>query len=279
MTPSHHYDPVSALSEAEATGRTAEIFADIREAMQIPLITSIWRGLAGIEGALEPTWAAVRPIMLSGQPDRALFKLIGHSKPPMPDTLSPDWPVTAGMSIDDARSALAIIRAYNRSNGLNLVALTALVNKRTSESAAAASRVEHIPWPELPTLLEKDEIEPSTWALLERIKHLGADGEDSALATLWRHLAHWPRLLEQVIAGYEPMQQDGRLQNSILEMMERVKDLSGEIDASASDLSTIPAPALETIESYVHQPFAVNRMVAIGHGLQFWLDSGIHAGH
>ncbi len=35
-----HHDPVSAVSEAEATGRTAEIFAEIREIMQIPIVTS-----------------------------------------------------------------------------------------------------------------------------------------------------------------------------------------------------------------------------------------------
>ena len=30
MASEHHHDPVSAVSEAEATGRTAEIFAEIR---------------------------------------------------------------------------------------------------------------------------------------------------------------------------------------------------------------------------------------------------------
>jgi len=45
-------DPVTAISETEATGHVAEIFADIRIVMQIPLITSIWRTLADIEGGL-----------------------------------------------------------------------------------------------------------------------------------------------------------------------------------------------------------------------------------
>lgn len=42
-------DPVTAISEAGVTGRTAEIFADIREVMQIPLITSTWRMLAAVK--------------------------------------------------------------------------------------------------------------------------------------------------------------------------------------------------------------------------------------
>ena len=34
------YDPVSVIDEKEAIGETAKIFKDIRETMNIPLITS-----------------------------------------------------------------------------------------------------------------------------------------------------------------------------------------------------------------------------------------------
>ena len=34
-------DPVSAIAEADATGEVAEIFADIRATMDIPMLTSI----------------------------------------------------------------------------------------------------------------------------------------------------------------------------------------------------------------------------------------------
>ncbi len=52
MSAAHDHDPVNAISEAEATSRTAEIFAEIREVMQIPLVTSIWRKLDAIDGGL-----------------------------------------------------------------------------------------------------------------------------------------------------------------------------------------------------------------------------------
>ena len=42
------YDPVSAIDENEAVGLTADIFLDIRQTMKIPLVTSIWRGLAAV---------------------------------------------------------------------------------------------------------------------------------------------------------------------------------------------------------------------------------------
>ncbi len=58
------YDPVTAVDEAAATGETARIFADIRSTMDIPLITSIWRGLDGIENDL-PALRACQPAELT----------------------------------------------------------------------------------------------------------------------------------------------------------------------------------------------------------------------
>ena len=60
------YDPVTAISENEAKGKTAEIFEDIRNTMNIPLITSIWRGLASMDNSLEDIWLLTKPIYLSG---------------------------------------------------------------------------------------------------------------------------------------------------------------------------------------------------------------------
>jgi hypothetical protein len=48
----YQHDPVSSIAEAEATGETANIFVDIRATMQIPLVTSMWRSLAALNGDL-----------------------------------------------------------------------------------------------------------------------------------------------------------------------------------------------------------------------------------
>ena len=70
------YDPVTALSEGQAKGKTAEIFSDIRKTMNIPLITSIWRGLAGMNNSLEEVWTLTKPIYLTGTPELAITKMI-----------------------------------------------------------------------------------------------------------------------------------------------------------------------------------------------------------
>ena len=54
------YDPVTAIDESSAVGDTAALFADIRRTMGIPLVTSIWRGLAGMEDSLALTWTAAK---------------------------------------------------------------------------------------------------------------------------------------------------------------------------------------------------------------------------
>ena len=72
MTKDFSYDPVTAVDEATATGATAEIFADIRETMGIPILTSIWRGLADMDDSLSTVWSAAKPIYLSGHPVKAL---------------------------------------------------------------------------------------------------------------------------------------------------------------------------------------------------------------
>ena len=60
------HDTVTALAESDATGEIAEIFADIRRTMQIPMLTSIWRILAGSGADLDSTWKAVKPLYPTG---------------------------------------------------------------------------------------------------------------------------------------------------------------------------------------------------------------------
>lgn len=269
------HDPVTALSESAATGRTAEIFADIRDVMRIPLLTSVWRSLAGVEGALEITWSKVRPIMASGQPDAALEELKLRANFPKPNSTATEWPSRLNIEKDDVRPIFAVIDSYNRSNGLNLIALTALLSTDGHQSVDLDTPTQSPVWNEFPKLLEKNEISGSTWALLERIKHLGSVDDRSAIATLWRHLAHWPRLLEMIISGYEPLQDDGSLQKSIDDVLGRTAALCSAIKVTDRDISDFPEDALTLIDSYVHDPGSVCRMVTLGHGTREWLDSGV----
>ena len=56
---------VSAISEDEATGETAEIFTDIGATLGNGVVNLIWRHIATIEGALPWVWKAVKPLYIS----------------------------------------------------------------------------------------------------------------------------------------------------------------------------------------------------------------------
>jgi hypothetical protein len=62
MTTDFAYDPVMAIDQAKAVGEIAVLFAEIRQTMRIPLVTSIGRGLAGMDDSLRLAWAAAKPI-------------------------------------------------------------------------------------------------------------------------------------------------------------------------------------------------------------------------
>ncbi len=49
-------DPVPAVTEAEATGETATIYADIRQVYRVSVVNLVWRHLATFPGALPWAW-------------------------------------------------------------------------------------------------------------------------------------------------------------------------------------------------------------------------------
>ena len=55
-------DPVIAITEQNAEGRVAEIYQDIRFTLGVPVVNLIWRHLATLPGALEWSWASVKPL-------------------------------------------------------------------------------------------------------------------------------------------------------------------------------------------------------------------------
>jgi len=256
-------NPVTAVSEAEVTGETARIFAEVRETMGLPLITSIWRILTDIEDALPTSWAAVKPLYETGKPAAALGLLMSNATLPIPET------EPRGIPVEDLPAVRTIIDAYNRSNGLNLIALSTLSVEPTgppiTEAEAAAPH-----WPGLRRLLPADEIDAETWASLKRVDSFGNLPGRPGVATLWRHLAHWPEFLKAIEEGMAPLQQDDTIDRSITALRTSAREYAARLTRSRPDTSRIPEPATKLIERYVGEP-GVARMVTLGHALRSWL--------
>ena len=266
------HDPVSAISEAEATGETAAIFADIRRTMQIPLITSIWRTLVAIEDGLNTTWQLAKPLYETGQPAAALLKLREQAFLPVPEPFAPGQLGCAGVSPEDVPVIRALIDAYNRSNGMNLIALTALVVTPSGLPANDPQPPDPSPWPELPTLLAPGDIPANTWTLLQHLNRFGAIPGEDGLATIWRHLAYWPGLLAVIYASLAPLQRDGTIRRSTEQVLAIAQAEGERLAHLRPEVASLPESVREMISNYVRNPGLVARMVAIGHGLERWLQ-------
>ncbi len=264
------YDPVTAVDEATATGATAEIFADIRETMGIPLVTSIWRGLAGMGDSLHTVWNTAKPIYLSGLAERALGRVVEQTGLPMPQPLAPTQLACAGISDADLESIRTIIDAYNRSNGMNMVALAALIAPPTETREDACTR-SNPAWGEFPALMAREALDENTWDLIRHINAFGAPSIDAHVATLWRHLGHWPNLLSLIYCAFAPGHADGSITAAANRMVVLTRQEGLRMAPWRNDDFVISEQARKTITSYVTTPTQVVRMVTLGHALARWL--------
>jgi hypothetical protein len=271
MSSDFSYDPVTAVDESTATGATAEVFADIRETMGIPLVTSIWRGLAGMEDSLHTVWNASKPIYASGHAEQALGRVVEQVALPMPEPLAPTQLACIGIDDTQLNSIRNIVDAYNRSNGMNMVALAALISPQCGERENACQSTKPA-WRAFPSLKPREALDENTWNLIRHVNAFGAPGGiDAHVATLWRHLGHWPNLLSLIYSAFAPRQADGSIAAAADRMVELTRQEGARLAPWRINEIAISEPARKTLVDYVSTPTQVVRMVTIGHALARWL--------
>jgi hypothetical protein len=271
--PDATYDPVTAVDEATATGETAAIFADIREVMGIPLITSIWRGLAEVDESLPKAWSIAKPLYQTGQPEAGLARIVARADLPVPVPLTTCQLVCVGLDARELVKARAVIGVYNRSNGMNLVALAAMIAPSRSDVPLEDVTPTFPSWPSLPRLHSMEEIDPAVWDMVRCVNGLGARGPDAFVATLWRHLAHWPGLLALTQAAFAPLQAAGEINAAAVRMVDLAAKEGARMGGLNDGIDSLSDRARDTITNYVTKPSHVARMVTVGHAVAGWLDS------
>jgi hypothetical protein len=272
-------DPVPAIGELAATGETAEIFADIRSTLDVEVVNLIWRHLATFPGALQWAWASVKPLYLGPAivpADNIRRTLVLPHLPP----LSQDTLRAAGLDVSALSSIRAILDSYQHTNALALVCFSAFLTRFQSAEASQKvtpflvdsdksyfppSRVSYVPPSRvaLPRLIPMTEMHPSLANLIYELNGFGEDGDTALVASLYRHLAHWPTYLALVRTILVPLQESGELQ-VLLAAARRLGHSLGA--ALASELSTT-APhsdieaVLHSVRRFVRHPIA--RMTGI----------------
>ena len=131
---------VSAISEDEATGETAEIFGDIRTTLGNGVVNLIWRHIATIEDALPWVWQAVKPLYISDVLKNEAGFVCENIK--LPEVLALPSAVLSAVNVleQDRPVIQKILDSYNKGNAFNLLALSALTvlpedQKRESKRA------------------------------------------------------------------------------------------------------------------------------------------------
>ena len=269
------HDTVAALSESDATGEIAKIFADIRSTMQIPILTSIWRILADSEADLNSTWKAVKPLYPTGQPEAALARIRSETAFPELNPISLGEISEAGVTSEELLSVKAILAAYNRSNTLNLLTQTALVPDHPGEYVAYPAVETNLVPRDLPRLLPREEIDDSVWEIVLQVNSYGTQGENPGLATIFRHLAYWPNLLALMQSRLANAQEQGTISIGADSVTEIAAEEGGRMAQLRDEAALIKMSdyARETVTNYVRGPFKCARIVNIGTALSRWLNA------
>ena len=204
---------IHPVEESEATGKVAEIFADIRKVLGSSVVNLIWRHLATMPGALPWTWATVRPLYLGAAPRHAEAIRRTVALPELP-AFSTDTLLAAGIDESDQAIIGHVLDSYQYTNALALVVLSALLAHFEPRPADPVSAADTAPRPagvKIPELPPMDALDPEVARLVAELNGFGEDTAPQLIASMYRHLAYWPAYLALVRTMLVPLQADGRL--------------------------------------------------------------------
>ena len=211
-------DPVATISETEATDDIAALYADIRATQGVPVVNLIWRHIAVFPGALGWAWEALKPLYASGLIDAEANALRNELTLPVLPGLSRSVLLCAGLRDSDIAQIMVVLHSYERSNAMNMVALSALLSRiedaaptfRPVPVTGAGGRAIDGAMPPLPGL---NEMPPHVRDVVLALNAFG--GRTEILASIYRHLANWPPCLGLIQTLLAPVEAEGRIEPEI----------------------------------------------------------------
>lgn len=262
------------ISEVDATGEIAKIYAEIRAELRVPVVNQIYRRLAAAPGGLEWAWPFVQAVTRSGDLERAARRLIeavpfDEVSPSMVDEFR-----DLGVDSDMKAEVCTVLDAYNRSNPMNLIAVKLLDNALLAGQSAPIlgarpEPVSDIPTPTLPPLVDIDVGGPDLRDIFLRLARQ-ASGEDATIIpTLFRHLGGWPDFLKAAADGIDTL-----VERDALASITKGLDAAATTWAHRLRIETnnetgaVPVPVGHSVHS-IHEllesfTFAISGMIVIG---------------
>jgi hypothetical protein len=217
----------------------------------VSAVNLIWRHLATIPGALPWVWTTIRPLYADGTVGRDATALrAGLSLPEFPA-----WPTaalkSAGLQDGDIAGIRTVLAAYDRTNAMALIVFLAVQLRLEGappplDAVAwhpASASAEPVPDLPLPPLLALADMSPMAAELVLAINGLGAIHRKPILASMYRHLAHWPAYLALVWTALAPLDFDHRLDRAIEAAIAQAR---ARAQCLAAELPT-PLPAIRPL--------------------------------
>ena len=220
-------DPVTAITEDEASGEIAQLYEEIRRSLGVPVVNLIWRHLATIPGALPWAWNSLKPLYASGAITNAAVSLRSSLRPESNLGISSSTLKSVSLSSDDLRSITVVLNSYERSNSLNLIALNALLIKidgvedHTQDGLTQVTADDGLVHGEMPELLVLSNMEASVRELVEDLNRIG--GRSDILPSMYRHLAHWPQYLGLLHVLLKTIETESGLESQIVNTIEKTR--------------------------------------------------------
>jgi len=260
-------DPVTAVTEADAEGPTALLFANIRDTLNVNVVNLIWRHLATMPGALEWVWSSLKPLYLG--PAIASANHIRDTLPlPTIEPLSREALAEAGLDGPALVSIRGILDSYYHTNALALVCFSAFLARFEGvethdpamhpENGAGTSPQSTAVRAPLPRLIPISEMSPTVAGLIEELNGYGEDTDPALVASMYRHLAHWPAYLDLLKMKLSPLHDTGEL-IAIVANTRRMGDELGARLAYHIPTNERPpeiAPALLAVRRFARHPIA-----------------------
>ncbi len=200
----------------DADPAIAAIHADICATLAVPAVNLVCRHLATVPAALPWCWRCVRPLYGSGAAAAAAQALYAGLRYPPVRRLAAAELAEAGIDTRERARIEALLAGYERSNAVNLLALTALrqrlAHRPLQAGSAAWDRPAHgagaIPAPAVPAVA-LDALAPELRALVCELNRVGAGHEPPFVATVWRQLTVWPALPGLLLRVLRPLEAHG----------------------------------------------------------------------
>jgi hypothetical protein len=235
------------LAERDATGRSKEIYEEMKRLGAVPMPALIFRHLATVPGALEWLWDAVCPAWRTGRVQEAAWRIAREAQ--LDPIAKLHRPALRALGVDGEgeREVRIVLRSYNLANPENMLTiLCALRLLRGSQPPPGTLPGEgQAPWSPPPApgplvpMIDVKTMPREVSEVLDLVAAPGEAGGPRVVQSLYRHFGHRPAFLAAVVTLLRQRLDDGSVGRAVDGIHAR---MSREADAVVRMLTAPPCP-------------------------------------